>query len=172
MDIQELSLLPIFESFTPRQIQLIQPFMEFCRFPADVVIFQQGDRAENFYILTSGEIALHFKPYDGPALVITKLTSGDVFGWSAALGRSAYSAAAIANSDVHVIRLHASNLQKLCTIDHETTALFLDRLIGVISGKLQDSHQEILNLFSNGMNLNRDCKRRMNLNGSETRIYS
>ncbi len=172
MDVRELALLPIFESFTPWQIQLIQPFMEFCSFPADMVIFQQGDRAENFYILTSGEIALRFKPYDGPALVITKLTFGDIFGWSAALGRTSYSAAAIANSDVKVIRLQANNLQKLCTIDHETTALFLDRLVGVVSGKLMDSHQEILNLFSNGMNLNNDCKRRMNLNGSETRIYS
>ncbi len=172
MDVQEIASLPIFESFTPQQIQLIQPFMEFCSFPADMVIFQQGERADNFYILTSGEITLHFKPYDGPALVITRLTFGDVFGWSAALGRAAYSAAAIANCAVNVIRLQGGNLQKLCTIDNEITALFLNSLVGVISGKLLDSHEEILTLFSNGLNLNKDCKRRMNLNGSETRIYS
>jgi len=115
---------------------------------------------------------LHFKPYDGPSLVMTKITSGDVFGWSAALGRSKYSATAIAANEIKVIRMQASNLQKLCAIDPETAALFLDRLVGVISGKLRGSHQEILNLFSNGMNLNSDCKRRMNLNGSENRIYA
>ena len=157
MDVQELASLPLFKSFTPRQIELIQPFMEFCSFSADMVIFHQGDRADNFYILTSGEIALHFKPYDGPTLMITKLTSVDVFGWSAALGHSSYSSGAIANSDVKLIRMQAGNLQKLCTIDQETTALFLDRLVGVISGKLQDSHQEIMTLFSNGLNLNNDC---------------
>ena len=172
MDDQELAALPLFKSFKLYQIQLIKPFMEFCSFPANMVIFHQGDRADNFYILTSGEIALHFKPYDGPSLVITKIASGDVFGWSAALGRTKYSATAIATSDIKVICIQASNLQKLCIIDPETAALFLDRLVGVISGKLQDSHQEILTLFSNGMNLNSDCKRRMNLNGSENRIYT
>ena len=172
MDHQELAALPIFQSFTPFQIQLIKPFMEFCSFAADMVIFHQGDRAENFYILTTGEIALHFKPYDGPSLVITKIVSCDVFGWSAALGHSQYSATAIATSDIKVIRMQAGNLLKLCAIDPETAALFLDRLVGVISGKLQDSHQEILHLFSKEMNLNSDCKRRMNLNGSENRIYA
>ncbi|PKO07941.1 MAG: hypothetical protein CVU40_18035 [Chloroflexi bacterium HGW-Chloroflexi-2] len=172
MDHQELAALPIFNSFKPYQTQLIKPFIEFCSFPANMVIFHQGDRADNFYILATGEIALHFKPYDGPSLVMTKITSGDVFGWSAALGRSKYSATAIAANDIKVIRMQASNLQKLCAIDPETAALFLDRLVGVISGKLRGSHQEILNLFSNGMNLNSDCKRRMNLNGSENRIYA
>lgn len=172
MNYQELTALPLFKSFKPHQIQLIEPFIEFCSFPANMVIFQQDDRAENFYILMSGEIALHFKPYDGPSLVMTKIASGDVFGWSAALGRSKYSATAIPTSDSKVIRMQASNLQKLCTIDPETAALFLDRLVGVISGKLRDSHQEILSLLSNGMNLNNDCKRRMNLNGTENRIYA
>lgn len=172
MDHQELAALPIFKLFKPYQIQLIEPFMVFCSFPANMVIFHQGDRAENFYILTTGEIALHFKPYDGPSLVITKIASGDVFGWSAALGRPKYSAEAIATSDSKVICMQASNLKKLCAIDPETAVLFLDRLVGEISGKLQDSHQEILNLFSNGMNLNSDCKRRMNLNGTENRIYT
>ena len=157
MDLQDLASLTIFKSFTSRQLELLQPFMEFCSFPADMVIFQQGDRAENFYILTSGEIALHFKPYDGPTLTITKLTSVDVFGWSAALGHSSYSSGAITNSDVKLIRLQAGNLQKLCALDQETTALFLDRLVSVISGKLHDSHQEILTLFSKGLNLNNDC---------------
>ncbi len=172
MDHQELAELPLFTSFKPHQLQLIKPFMEFCSFPANMVIFHQGDRADNFFILTAGEIALHFKPYDGPPLVITKIASGDVFGWSAALGRNRYSAAAIATSNIKVIRIQACNLQKICAIDPDTAVLFLDRLVGVISGKLQDSHQEILNLFSNGMNLNSDCKRRMNINGSENRIYA
>ena len=172
MDDQELAASPLFKSFSSYQVQLIKPFIEFCSFPANMVIFHQGDRADNFYILTTGEIELHFKPYDGPSLVITKIASGDVFGWSAALGRSKYTATAIATSDIKVIRMQTGNLQKLCAIDPETTSLFLDRLVGVISGKLQASHQEILNLFSNGMNLNSDCKRRMNLNGSENRIYA
>lgn len=172
MDNQELASLPIFNTFKPYQIELIKPFMEFCSFPGDMVIFNQGDRAENFYILTAGEIALRFKPYDGPSLVITKVSEGGVFGWSAALGRSTYSAAAVTISDIKVIRIRADHLEKLCKIDHETAALFLDRLVGVISEKLQDSHYEILSLFSNGMNLTNECKRRMNINGSENRIYA
>jgi CRP-like cAMP-binding protein len=172
MDNQELISLPIFNGFNPHQIQQIKPFMEFCSFPPDMVLFEQGDRADNFFILTAGEIALHFKPYDGPPLVIAKITPGGVFGWSAALQRATYSTAAVTISEIRTIRIKARNLQTLCVNDPETGALFLDRLVGVISDKLQGSHQEILNLFSFGMNLNSDCKRRMNRNGSENRIYA
>ncbi len=172
MDNQEIAQLPIFINFSQKQIQQIKPFMEFCSFAADVVIFEQGDRAENFYILTSGEIALRFKPYDGPALVLAKITPGGVFGWSAALNRKLYSSAAVATNEIHAIRINSWDMKKLCSSDPELGALFLDRLVGIISEKLQGTHQDLLDRFSYRLNLDSDCKRRINLNGSEKRIYA
>lgn len=172
MDNQEIGKLPIFNNFTQKQIQQIKPFMEFCSFAADMVIFDQGDRADNFYILVSGEIALRFKPYDGPALVISKITPGGVFGWSAALNREFYSLAAVTITEIQAIRIKSSDLKRLCASDPVLGALFLDRLVSVISERLQDSHQDFLNLFSYRLNLGSDCKRRINLNGSENRIYA
>ena len=172
MDNKVINSLPIFKSFSPDQVKLIEPLMEFCSFPADMVIFQQGDQAEYFYILTSGEIALHFKPYDGPSLVITKISSGGVFGWSAALNRAAYNAAAVTIKEITAIRMEAIKLKKLCATDPETTFLFLESLVAIISDKLKVSHQEILNLINQGMNLNGDCGRRMDLDGNKSRIYA
>ena len=172
MDNKVINSLPIFKSFKPNQIKKIKPLMEFCSFPADMVIFQQGDRAENFYILTSGEIALHFKPYDGPSLVITKISSGKVFGWSAALNRPTYNAAAVTINKITAIRMKASKLKTLCATDPDTASLFLNSLVEVISDNLNVSHQEILNLLSQGMNLNGDCGRRMDSDGNENRIYA
>ncbi|HSM24006.1 MAG TPA: cyclic nucleotide-binding domain-containing protein [Anaerolineaceae bacterium] len=172
MDNQEIALLPIFNTFNEPQIQQIKPLMVFCSFPADMVLFEQGDRADNFYILIAGEVALHFKPYDGPSLVMSKITSGGIFGWSAALNREKYSAAAITTSETRAIKMKASDLKKLCAKDPVVGTLFLDRLVGVISEKLQVSHQDFLNLFSNRINVGRDCKRRIKLNGSENRFYA
>lgn len=172
MDNQELAKLPIFNNFSVKQIQQIKPLMEFCSFPADMVIFEQGDRADNFYILISGEIALRFKPYDGPALVISKITPGGVFGWSAALNRESYSSTAVTTTEIQAIRIKSLDLKKLCSSDPVLGALFLDRLVGVISERLQESHQDFLELFSYRLNLDSDCKRRINLNGSENRIYA
>ncbi len=172
MDNKVINSLPIFKSFDSQQIKLIKPLMEFCSYPPDMVIFQQGDRAENFYILTSGEIALHFKPYDGPSLVITKISSGGVFGWSAALNRATYNAAAVTINEITAIRMKANKLQTLCATDPDTATLFLNSLVGVISDRIKISHQEILDFLSQGMNLNGDCGRRMDLNGNEGRIYA
>jgi CRP-like cAMP-binding protein len=172
MENQELVNLPIFYRFTQKQIQQMKPFIEFCSFPADMVIFDQGDRADNFYILIAGEISMRFKPYDGPALVLSKIAPGGVFGWSAALNRDTYSSAAVSTSEISAIRFKATGLQNLCANDPVTGALFIDRLVSVISEKLHESHQDFLNMFSYRMNLNSDCKRRMKLNGSENRIYA
>lgn len=166
MNYSDIHSLSVFKAFTPYQLEVIEPFIEFCSFPADMVIFQQGDQAENFYILTSGEIALHFKPYDGPSLVISKITSDNVFGWSAVLKRETYSTAAVTTSEITAIRMSISNLQALCAIDPVLSTLFLDSLVGVITEKMKNSHQEFLALFNSGMNFGSESKRSTNGNGA------
>ena len=52
------------------------------RFEKDNVIFREGEAANKFYLIRSGQVALQlFADRAGP-LVITTLEQGDILGWS------------------------------------------------------------------------------------------
>jgi CRP-like cAMP-binding protein len=125
------------------------------------VIFEQGASAKYLYILQVGEVLVRFKPYDGPALTVARILPQGVFGWSAALGRDAYTSAAVTALPSEAYRIRASDLRTLCERVPDTGAIFLDRLAGVIAERLQNTHSEILTMLNQGIDRNGECSKRI-----------
>ena len=73
---QEYATLSIFQDLEPDQLQAILPLFEEVHFPADNVIFEQGQDATNLYILLEGEVHVRYKPYDGPPLTVARILPG------------------------------------------------------------------------------------------------
>jgi CRP/FNR family cyclic AMP-dependent transcriptional regulator len=152
---QALAQLTLFHDLSPQQLDLIQSFVEICKYPQDTVIFEQGQLAEHLYILIAGEVVVRFKPYDGPDITVTHIGPGGVFGWSAALGRSAYTSAAITTATSEVFRFRAKDLHKLNEHNPETGAIILDRLAAVIAERIRSTHKQILAILTQAVDS--DC---------------
>jgi len=152
-----LSQFALFSGFSDLQINQLKTLMEFCSQPANMVLFEQGALTEYLYFLLEGEVTIHYKPYDGPSLIIARITPGNVFGWSAALNRNAYSSSANTKTDCKFLKIKSSNLTDLCNRFPETGTLLLDRLASVISERIENSNQEIRLLLRNGMDVNGEC---------------
>ncbi len=75
-----------FPGLTDEQKLQIAPFFFSWQSPAGKFIFEQGQLARSFYVIHSGEVLIQYKPYDGPMIDVTRIGSGQVFGWSAAWG--------------------------------------------------------------------------------------
>lgn len=146
--------MAIFEGLTPQQVDMLSPFMQEVHLEKDVIVFEQGQPADCLYILLEGEVEVWYKPYDGPPLIVTRILPGGVFGWSAALQREAYTSAALPVVDGLAYRMHGSRLRELCVRYPDIGEIFLDRLAGVIAERLRNTHSSILNMLSQGMNLN------------------
>jgi CRP-like cAMP-binding protein len=164
--------LPLFTGFNEQQLTQLQHLMEFCSFDADMVLFEQGSKAEYLYILTEGSVTIRYKPYDGPALNVANILPGNVFGWSAALNRFTYSSGAITAENSKAIRIRRDDLQTLCQRYPQTGALFIDRLASVISERIKNAHHEILAMLRDNMDINSECWRRINKNAGKKRIHA
>ena len=149
---QELAQLTLFHDFSPEQLEQIQSFVEIGKYPKDQVIFEQGDQAQHLYIVISGEVIVRFKPYDGPDITVSHITPGGVFGWSAALGRSAYTSGAITTTAAEIFRFRAKDLHKLCENNPEMGRIILDRLAAVIAERLRSTHKQVLALLTQAVN--------------------
>jgi CRP-like cAMP-binding protein len=150
---RHIFLLPIFKEMTEEQQQLLLPLITLCRFNADQTIFKQGDSADHLYIIENGLVDIIFKPSDGPALQVSRLTRGGVFGWSSALGRENYTSSAQAVMNLEAYRFTGKELRTLCEVNPETGVVILDRLALAIAQRLESTHGQVMSLLKNSMDL-------------------
>ncbi|MGB9799799.1 MAG: cyclic nucleotide-binding domain-containing protein [Thermanaerothrix sp.] len=166
----ELLTFPLFQGFSAEQVDHLLTLMEEHTYAAETEIFAQGTRAEFFYILFRGEVTIHYKPYDGPALVVAHILPGGVFGWSAALGRSTYTSSAVAVQESQVLRIRGEQLQHLCEYFPDTGAILMERLAGLIHQRLDNLRGDVLNMIGRGMDLKGECLRRIKNGRSSTPV--
>jgi CRP-like cAMP-binding protein len=157
---QEFDRVTIFRGLSEEQINLLAPMFEPWSFEKDQVIFEQGQPAEYLYLLNEGEVAIRYKPYDGPPLIVTRIQPGGVFGWSAALGRQEYTSGVIAIANSHGFRMRGQDLHCLCESYPETGTMILDRLASVIAERLRNTHTQILTILSQSIDANGECSGR------------
>ena len=147
---QEIADLAIFKGLDDFQVKALSPFLEDVHFAAGEAIFQQGHPAEHVFILLTGVVQVRYKPYDGPALTVARILPGDVFGWSAALGRDIYTSGAQAEVASEAFRIRTGNLHHLCDCDPAAGGVLLQRLAGGIAERLRNTHGSILELLNQG----------------------
>jgi CRP-like cAMP-binding protein len=162
---QEFGQLPIFRGLSKAQLDLIDPILKLCHFSQDQIIFEQGQPANFVYILLQGEVIIQFKPYDAPLLTVTHIKPGGIFGWSAALRHKVYTSMACTTRESDAYQISSLDMQLLCENYPETGVVLLGRLASVIAERLHNTHTQILNILSQGMDLDSDCGRSNGKNG-------
>ncbi len=145
---QDYAQFSIFAGLDGNQLSQLSHFINECQFPKDHVIFEQGQPADRLYILLAGEVEIHYKPYDGPPLLVARIVPGGVFGWSAALRRDVYTSGAITSQESSAYCIRGTNLQTMGAQYPETGKIFLERLASVIAERLRSTHTQVLEILT------------------------
>ncbi len=145
------SQLQFFSGLTPAQQEQLVPLFTRCDYVTGDVIFEQGDRASSLYLVVSGEVAVRFKPEDGPAIIAARVQPEGMVGWSAALGREFYTSSVDCLEDCTLLMVNRNDLRDLCKNDPVTCTLILERLAIVIAERLRNTHEHVLTLLQNGI---------------------
>ncbi|MEA5078206.1 MAG: cyclic nucleotide-binding domain-containing protein [Anaerolineaceae bacterium] len=156
MSKRHLFSLPVFQGTSVELQAKLTPLVTLCHIAAGTTIFKQGEAANYLFILEKGQVEIVFKPFDGPALLVSRLGKGDIFGWSSTLGRKGYTSAAQALCDCEAYRMSGKDLQRLCENDPQSGVVILDRLASAIAERLECTHTEIMGILNQGMNLDLD----------------
>ncbi len=146
-----LPYIPLFQGFDTLQISILKPLFEEFICAAGTTIFEQGDRAMYLYFLLKGDIAIRYKPYDGPPLTLTRLHAGDVFGWSAVIGSSKYRSSTVSETEVEAIRIKGFHLWTLVKEHPEIGKTVINRFAQIVSPRWENANEQIQALLiSNG----------------------
>lgn len=148
-----ITQVQIFKDLSPAYDDLLAQLFLPHEAEAGDVLFEQGDPSDNFYVLVSGEVAIRYKPEDGPAITITRVRPQGVIGWSAILGSPHYTSSAACSTSCRMLRVRSSDLRALCAANPSVGVLLLDRLAGLIAQRLHQTRTQVMNLLKEGMSV-------------------
>lgn len=105
-------------------------------------IFNQGEAAENLYILREGTLNLMVK--NGGSLVFSLSKPGEMFGWSSLFESGRYTASGICDTDLKVVKIERKKLYKILKNNPEEGFKVIRRVAGVIADRLKNAYRDIL----------------------------
>lgn len=151
---KDVNRVAILNGLDADQMKLLEPLFEKFSCSPGRVIFQQGEQADFLYLLIDGKVDMSFKPYDGNPITISHIGEGGLFGWSAVVGSDKYTSSAVAIEAVNAVRVHGSDLRKICREHPKAGKEILERLADGVSSRWKDSHKQVQSILIQGMTKN------------------
>jgi CRP/FNR family transcriptional regulator, cyclic AMP receptor protein len=143
----ELQRHPFLAGMPPEHYATLAALARYAEFPANTVLFPEGDGRGEFFLLISGRVALEIVS-QGQALRIETLSPGTALGWSAVLlGRGKHFQAR-ALEPVTALVFPGPEVLAACRRDPKFGVDMLQRLLGLASSRLQAERIKVLDSFS------------------------
>ncbi len=139
----DVKRLPIFRGLPEAASAGLWPLMHEKHVPGGEQLFEQGDPAEQVYVVVDGEIEIVYQPEDGGSIMVGLIRRGGVFGLSAALGRRIYSSGARSACESQVVWIAREDLKRFCRGNAYAGAQVLERLAHAIAGRLEKPPTDI-----------------------------
>jgi len=134
-------------AFEPAHVEKLAALATAVEFGRDQVLFHEGDECHDFYLITSGMIALEVEE-PGSTLRVQTLSAGDELGWSALLMASGKYFQARALDRVEALAFDGPNLLAECKRDPAFGFALMYRLLGVVAARLQATRLQVHDLYS------------------------
>jgi len=110
-------------------------------------IVQEGDVADEFYLIFTGKVALEVGLPDRPRTTIQTLGPGEVLGWSWLVSPYRWRFDARALKPTRVLVLSAGRLRSTLEERPADGYRFLMRLLPVIAERLENTRLQLLDLY-------------------------
>ncbi len=103
------------------------------------VVFKADDQADYFYVLISGKVRMELQ--DSGHSVYSSDKTGEIFGWSALIGRSDYSTTVICEKPTMTLQFHRDHLHSLLENDADCAANFYKQLARALGNRLLKTYK-------------------------------
>ncbi|MGW2741175.1 Crp/Fnr family transcriptional regulator [Streptomyces sp. NPDC001450] len=130
-----------------QRVQLMQLARE-VSFPAGTRLFEEGRRADRFWIVRTGTVALDLHVPGRRPAVIESLGHGEVVGWSWHFPPYVWQLGAEAMTPVRAWEFDAESVREMCAADPEfgrAIAVWIGR---VVAQRLHASRVRLLDLYA------------------------
>jgi CRP-like cAMP-binding protein len=116
-------------------------------FHEDQLIFQEGDEAENFYLIRTGKVALELNGRDRGKIRILTIGPGQILGWSWIVSPYRWHFDAHAIEEVRAVTLDGECLRNKCEQDPTLGYEMLKRFSHILELRLNATRMQLLDVY-------------------------
>lgn len=116
--------------------------------PAGHRLFDEGRRADRFWLIQTGQIAIDARVPGRGGVRIQTLAGGTVLGWSWLFPPHRWRFGAVATTPVHTISLDAPAVRKLCDADPELGYELHRRFSAILLDRLQNTRMRLVDVHA------------------------
>jgi CRP/FNR family cyclic AMP-dependent transcriptional regulator len=138
-----LKKISLFENLTATELGKIEKISRKERHARDTVLFSEGDPGSRCYVITAGEVRISkfIRNIGEEALAVLK--AGDYFGEMALIDNFPRSAHAIANTDIEVLSIDKTDLDKILIMDRELGYKLFWSFTRTLSKRLRETNEKM-----------------------------
>lgn len=134
---------PFFRGLIPEHMTFLADCAGHAEFEAGRYLCREGERADFFFVLHRGRVALELNQDEG-LVAVQSLEAGDVLGWSWLVPPYRWRFNARALETTRVIALDGRRLRAQCEENHELGYQLLARLVQVMTQRLETTRHQLL----------------------------
>ena len=136
-----------FQDFSPEVAATVAGCATNMRFEAGEYVFREGGRADKFYLLRDGQVALELNIPGRQPMIVDTLHEGDVLGWSWIVPPYKWIADAHAVQPSRVISLDARCLREKMEQDNTLGYELYKRFVPVMANRLRATRLRLIDLY-------------------------
>jgi CRP-like cAMP-binding protein len=140
--------VPALTGLSESHLELIAGCATNARFGSGEFLFREGDRADVFYAVRHGSVALEVHVPARDSVIIETLHEGDLLGWSWLFPPYQWAFDARALEPVGVIAFDGACLRGKCDADHDLGYDLMRRIAVVIIERLQATRLRLLDVYA------------------------
>jgi CRP-like cAMP-binding protein len=134
-------------AFPPRYREQLRERAREVGFPESARLFEEGDRADRFWVVRTGAVTLDMRVPGRQRAVVETLRPGDMVGWSWLVPPYTWHLGAEAMSPVRALEFDAESIRAMARSDPEFGRLLGCRVAEIIGHRLQQARMHLLDLY-------------------------
>lgn len=137
----------ILRILTAEQQQILERHSTLLSFKTGQYLAKEGDRADDFYILNQGDLAIELHTKPAGARTLLTLMPGDLAGWSWIFPPYSWVFDLKARSDGEVLKFNATALREQCEKDPAFGYSLMRLFIQVMCERLKSTRIQLLDIY-------------------------
>jgi CRP/FNR family transcriptional regulator, cyclic AMP receptor protein len=146
----DLAAHPFTSGMSPEEVSFLAGNAMRVSYPAGQTIFREGEPANRFYLIESGEVALETRAKAREAIRIQTIKAGDVLGWSWLFPPYIWHFDARTLEPTTAIFLYGTRIRQVCDDRPEIGYDLVQRIAQVVIKRLQDTRKQLSNTIESG----------------------
>ncbi len=112
--------------------------------PAGTIIFHEGDAADRFYLVLSGEVDVGLKIGTGEPRVVDTIVGNELLGWSAIAEPHTFLFDGTARTDATLLRIDGPKLRALLREEPEVGVPLMLGVCGAMGHRLKNARVQLV----------------------------